>query len=129
MSKRGKRQRKIEAYEGEHGPDTAEIVHQFDDGWTVRRLLYIRDALYEGTLQKHCMAGHDWPEGADNPDNVLDHGEGWDILSLRDPMNYPRVTFGLTLDREPVELHTLGFPKGETDPRFQARIDAFVQEQ
>lgn len=125
--KEGKRRRKIQAYEQLHGPDTAEIVHRFDDSWTVRRLVYMRDAFYEGTMMGHCLDPRNMPEEAKAESNLIAHTEGWDILSLRDPINHPRVTFGISLDGELQNVHTLGFPKGQTDPSFQARLDAFVE--
>ena len=89
------------------GPDESQIVHQFDDGWTIRQLSIYADAEREGHLMSNCMrwSGEDesasfwgfhpnyqtWedPEFEDL-DMPLPSFE--EVYSLRDPNNIPHVT-------------------------------------
>jgi|SRR5579884_1818576 len=95
--KRRRRQRNL-SRELEHrlGADQAEIVHRFDDGWTIRRVDRIEDQRREGELMRSCLKG-------------LYSVPSPNCYSLRDPDNLPRVTFavwatqGRRLPREVLE--------------------------
>jgi hypothetical protein len=64
------------------GPDQAEIVHTFDDGWTIRRVTRTADLAREGALMGHCLRSMVPERGPDLPD----------VYSLRDRDNYPHTT-------------------------------------
>jgi hypothetical protein len=82
--KRNARRRAVLEAEQHTGPDSSLILHRFPDGWTIRRLMTPMDELREGLLSHNCL----W---------MFDGRQYWDwpgtICSLRDPDNYPHVTF------------------------------------
>jgi hypothetical protein len=69
--------------------DYGEILHQFDDGWTVRRLQNRDEAEAEGDEMGHCVGSHHG--------NSVDNGSDL-IVSLRDAKNAPHATMQLTPD-------------------------------
>ena len=88
--------------------DTSEVVHDFGDGWTVRRIKTFGDKHREGMLNHNCWAMTAWDreqfeDAGLDPD--ADHHEHWhlplygedprpsDHYSLRDPDNFPRASF------------------------------------
>lgn len=121
-----RRKRNVQNWERENGPDEAPLVYEFEDGWSIRRIVYIRDALYEGTLMNHCLDGRDWPEEGRDDSNLIMHADGWDLLSLRDEQNHPRVTLYVDQERQVQDPHTLGFGRGLMDPSYQERLERFV---
>lgn len=87
------------------GPDTARIVHTFEDGWTIRQLLTYGDLQREGELMQNCLAAwgltseadhplwHQHPGERGDPDYFSTPLPGGDYLySLRDPDNLPHVS-------------------------------------
>lgn len=123
-----RRKKRLRDWELQNGPDSSELVWELPDGWTIRRLVYIRDALREGHLMNHCLSGKDWPEEAKEPSNFVGHKAGWDLLSLRDPENHPRVTFHLDHEGQIQDPHSLGYGRGLTDPAYLDRLEQFVRD-
>jgi hypothetical protein len=82
--KRNTRRRAIQEAEQHAGPDSSLVLHEFPDGWTIRRLMTPADEFREGLLIGNCL----W---------IMNGRQFWDwpgtIASLRDPDNYPHVTF------------------------------------
>jgi hypothetical protein len=70
-------------------PTMGEVLHRFDDGWTVRRLKDRIEAKAEGDDMGHCV-------GSYGPDIENGHTH---ILSLRDPNNVPHGTLELNPDQ------------------------------
>lgn len=62
-----------------------EIVHDFGDGWTIRKLTTAEEAKVEGDAMGHCVGGY----GSAIESNRTS------IFSLRDPQNQPHVTIEL----------------------------------
>jgi hypothetical protein len=121
-------------------PDTSEVVHEWPDGWTVRRLKTYSDAVREGELMRNCLSPEQAFEMADRmdnnggwePENVIN--EAWlkadfetdnpnysefnlpdDIFSLRDPDNIPHVT--------EAEGSSLGRNNSIPKQEYQSRMD------
>lgn len=65
--------------------NTGEIIHEWDDGWTVRTVTSPNDLDVEGPAMQHCVATY---KGA------VSSGRSR-IFSLRDPNNMPHVTIEL----------------------------------
>jgi hypothetical protein len=114
-----------------HGEDQAEVVYEFDDGWTVRNITRFIDAVREGYLVGHCLDGRDRPWGLTSEDFIAErlcHEEAF-LMSLRDPRNHPRCTFFLIVAHGQgvaIEPHSIGFGPG-LDPRYAQRIAEFEQ--
>lgn len=50
--------------ETEFMSDSSEIIHSFEDGWTIRKLLTYADAVREGKLMNSCLCPKDDQEHA-----------------------------------------------------------------
>lgn len=61
------------------GPDESEVVHSWEDGWTLRRVERLSDQRREGILARHCSRQLTEPLPREH--------------SLRDEDNLPHVTF------------------------------------
>jgi 2'-5' RNA ligase len=103
-------------------PDQSEILHQFDNGWSIRRPTVYGDIHREGVMMSNCWTPRFW----ENPENMnryrtsfgmytdhhdpqdphlVDQNPDWTkplvgvrshpagYFSLRDPDNLPRVSF------------------------------------
>lgn len=68
------------ALDAQLGPDGAEVVYTFPDGWTIRRLTRLEDQLREGEVMHNCLRAL---RGSTDPN----------CLSLRDADNLPHATF------------------------------------
>lgn len=99
----------------ENYTDTSDIVHTFDDGWTIRKLNTIGDAHREGTLMSNCMTPEgEWPPpycdvaARMDPNFSIERHRDfpWEdhfdkeirkddkaIYSLRNPENLPHATY------------------------------------
>jgi hypothetical protein len=101
------RQRLVEAWENER-PDGSQLVHQFPNDWSIRKLQDVGDKHREGVLMRNCWRVGDerhWlPKVIDQPLNPQEHG-GWSHYSLRDHNNYPHVSF---YGREPRDEYEQG---------------------
>ena len=103
------------------GPDTSEIIHEFPDGWTIRRCLSYGDLCREGEIMSHCWANSFWQRAKEEntyPGGPMNYGNGGykdhvtasgglrkpntdygrrlgdrRYCSLRDPDNIPRASF------------------------------------
>jgi hypothetical protein len=105
--------------DGKIRSDTSEIVHSFDDGWTVNRLATCGDVRREGFLMNSCVPKYvgdvlisrakpaRYQPGERGDEDTVEP-VGFDLLrttdlsganygqrlhSLRDPMNLPHLTF------------------------------------
>lgn len=81
--------------------DNSEVVHDFNDGWTIRRLHTFGDLDYEGALMNNSVRFYSkdkdftqlYPTLKSNDGHMMGaSGEGR-IYSLRDPHNIPHVSF------------------------------------
>lgn len=69
-------------------PDYGEILHKFDDDWTIRRLQNAKEARIEGEDMGHCVGG-------EHHSGQIERGETV-IASLRDHKNLPHATIQIT---------------------------------
>lgn len=69
-------------------PNLGQVVHQFDNGWTMRKLRNAREAQIEGDEMNHCVGSYG--KGIESGENH--------IYSLRDPDNHPHATVQLNKD-------------------------------
>lgn len=90
--------------------DQSDIVHTFDDGWTLRKLRTVGDHWRESELMSNCtddaIRAHIGETESEEPDWVVKQrienyalDRPWEELdsnyiSLRDPNNIPHVTIG-----------------------------------
>ncbi len=73
------------------GKPTDEVVHQFDDGWTIRKPLREGDLAHAGCLMGNCMKNLTMESGyADTPINEPS------IHTLNDPEGLPHVMWNYT---------------------------------
>lgn len=116
----------LAACEDRFGPDTAETVFTFDDGWTITRLRTLEELKRDGTLMHNCMAKDFCAVGTAG--SLVE--EEW-ILTLRDTDRFPRVMFlhrpmsgtrwdGLSFSDE-------GRDRSPTKPAYRARISRWHQ--
>lgn len=136
----------------QYHPDSSEIIHQFDDGWTMRKLQNHGDKAREGKLAHHCWSAlsaakdHplDQPYYSEQYKDTIDNTQR-EHISLRDPDNWPHASFY----REPVEgydnkwqplhqfnvqphettlLHS-GYGHGDSQiaPKYQDRVRQWAQ--
>ena len=74
--------------------DQSVLVHEFADGWSVRRLLVVSDLLYEGALMRNCLEWAEYPQHRCDGARLRAVGHTNErYFSLRDPDNLPHVTF------------------------------------
>lgn len=52
---RNKQLRQMKELQEQYGPDSSEVVHGFDDGWTVNRLKNYADKVREGEMMNNCF--------------------------------------------------------------------------
>jgi hypothetical protein len=93
----GRRQRELRAisrrFEERFGPDEADTVYTFDDGWTIRRLERVVDQRREGELMRSCLRAL----------SELDPN----CWSLRDTDNLPHATFSVWTVEPDDDLETV----------------------
>lgn len=94
--------------------DSSSIVHDFGDGWTIRKLETDGDHQYEGALMRNCIKGY-------HP------GSG--IHSLRDADNIPHCSFTLYAKHPPVIIQAM-YARANTRPKPEHidRITPFLKE-
>jgi hypothetical protein len=133
--------------------DASEIVHSFEDGWTVRKLTCTGDLRREGWLMHSCLAqyvgdvlcgrrkgastvmfGHDrhrfdWSER--EPSDFTGPHSKWpanalcNLYSLRDKDNLPHATWW---SRPGVYSHSvLGAHNEQVKPSYRKRIDEWLK--
>jgi hypothetical protein len=85
--RRNKQRRAQRDADARSGPDQSRVISEFADGWTIRRLTSISDVRREGMLMEHCLTEERWVP-SDVPAERLEV-----FYSLRDPSNYPHLTF------------------------------------
>lgn len=73
--------------QAEDGRNAGEIVYQYSDGWTIRKL-GSGDLDYEGAAMGHCVGGYC---------SIVESGSS-EIYSLRDPNGEPHATIEATLE-------------------------------
>jgi hypothetical protein len=71
------------------GPDQSDVIHEFPDGWSVRRIKTDGDAWREGYLMHNCWARRG-ERGCPDERTLGFYGH---MYSLRDPDNWPLVSF------------------------------------
>lgn len=69
-----------------------EVLHRFDDGWTIRRLQNAAEHKDEGDMMGHCVGdpGMGYSKQTEEGSRIF--------ASLRDPKNIPHATLDLTPD-------------------------------
>jgi len=101
-------------------PDQSEVVHEFPDGYTIRKLNNLADVHREGVMQRNC-----WQQ---NRRIIGDDGQGLPLtssyhqfMSLRDPKGLPVLSFNLRdrhLDYGKPYIHSvLGVRNRQPTPR------------
>lgn len=122
--------------------DTSEIVHQFDDGWTIRKGTKVPDAYREGQLMGNCIGdieSSDDPSGyrCMTPEEVEEKKEldFYPFYSLRDTDNIPHVSIrdGLAEGRHGSEIKNKYkkyldqfFTYGGKEDNYHVYNDAFI---
>jgi hypothetical protein len=133
---------------GEIAPDRSEVVHSFDDGWTINHLATAGDVRREGLLMRSCLAKYAGDElgeergsitrcerADDDPMrrmapedmDILDLGGihvGCQLMSLRDPMNLPHLTFWHRPGMYACSV--LGSHNGKPRASYAARVDQWL---
>lgn len=94
-----------------------EIVFEWDDGWTVQRLITPFELDVEGEVMQHCVA--DYCEEV--------QGESVFIYSLRDPRGKPHVTIEYDPQLERF-LQVYGKQNTEPKPEYMRRVETFADE-
>lgn len=87
-------------------PNLGQVVHKFDDGWTMRKLRNAREAQIEGDKEQmnHCVGGYG---------RLIEDGH-YHVYSLRDPDNNPHVTVQLNDDHPEATGVSQAYAKGDT---------------
>ncbi len=70
--------------------DLGEVLHKFDNGWSVRRLQNAEEHEDEGELMGHCVGGSEYTGHTDAGSRIY--------ASLRDEKNLPHATMELEPD-------------------------------
>jgi hypothetical protein len=70
--------------------DLGEVLHKFDDGWTVRRLQNAAEHHDEGHEMGHCIGGQGYSSETENGNRIY--------ASLRDHKNLPHASIQLDPD-------------------------------
>lgn len=93
------RQREGEEHAASRDNSLGEVVHQFDDGWTMRQLQNLEEMEDEGNEMGHCVGNpeHGCPQRFENERGVFH--------SLRDPNNIAHATIEHTPDSEHQEAY------------------------
>lgn len=118
---RGQKLKAIEEVEKNTGLDQSVIHHTFDDGWTIRAPYTEGDLWREGSLMNNCIG----EEGGDPQQEVY----GQPYLSLRDPDNYPRVSWSKGWDNGPLIEEILGHGNSWPKPQYWQKIYDFARTQ
>lgn len=123
---RSSRLRALAECEARFGPDTAEVIFTFDDGWTINRLRTLEEFKRDGTLMHNCMAKDFSAVGT--ADNLVE--DEW-VLTLRDTDRFPRVMFvhrpatGTRWDG--LSMLDEGRDSSRTKPSYRARLTLWHQ--
>lgn len=134
--------------------DQSEVLHTFDDGWTIARLATVGDVRREGVLMRSCLAKyagdtlHEDPkklgeftpgERADDEPFEKVHWRlmmdtdlsgrhvGCILVSLRDPANLPHATWWQD-ERGDYVCGVAGFRNDKLSPAYAARVDAWIEQ-
>jgi hypothetical protein len=148
-SKRSRlRRQRLREAEAELGPDHSEIVHEFEDGWSIRRPRTLADLIREGDLLQNCLRDlrnvilSDDQELAtlEADDLVAPWGDSvlyvpvgvsleaseWALThSLRDRDNHPRAVFIHETSGHTNDLR--GYGNTQVKPEYLERIEAWHQ--
>lgn len=95
----GPQRERAVAEQDEVAPDRSQIVHQFPNGWTVRKLQTYADKAREGALMSNCWANPVSPDDLKAPEDYQEDLPPANSMyntrhySLRDEYNYPHVSF------------------------------------
>jgi hypothetical protein len=136
--------------EGKFGPDTSETLHEFPDGWSVRRLNDYGDLNREGELMSNCWARSFWadpanmqkykyawrgyPEHHAPQGGVLPEQTDYSVpvrdryYSLRDPDNLPHLSFNVWAGTtRPYSVH--GVHNSDPKPEQMEYLKQWQQQQ
>lgn len=80
----------MEARKRSQGQKDGQILHTYDDGWTLRNLTNADELKREGDAMGHCVGSY----GSDVENGDLK------VHSLRDPKGNPHVTYGIQQDTD-----------------------------
>lgn len=73
-----------------------DVVHAWDDGWTVQRLGTREQLAVEGDVMQHCVAEYDVDEDGQT---FEPGGDAVAVYSLRDPKGRPHATMEYNVER------------------------------
>jgi hypothetical protein len=91
---RSQLEKKQEYFHQQFGPDNSEVVHRFDDGWTINKLTTPHNECYEGELMGNCVGSAKSLANAVKPaDWHTPDTTEYVYHSIRDPQNIPHGTF------------------------------------
>jgi len=109
----GRRRREYEDAQAEHGPDKSEILHTFEDGWTIRKMKEPQDWKIEGQMMGNCIGG-------------MYNGDAR-IRSVRDPEGIPYTSFTLdTHNGAPYVQEIKGRGNIEAKDEYQDKVLEFA---
>jgi len=131
MSKRDRarrRRNRAREYDEQFGPDPAQVVFGWPDGWSIRWPGTVEGLVREGTLTETCFRGLE--DGLATGIMKGEEADYWSfvIWSLRDPDNIPKVTFWHAAGDEHgpgITGELLGFQNSPPKPEYLERIDAW----
>ena len=129
MSKRDRarrRRNRAREYDEQFGPDPAQIVYAWPDGWSIRWPGSVEGLVREGTLTETCFRG--LQDGLATGIMKGDEADYWSfvISSLRDVDNVPKLTFLHCPGNElgpGITGELLGFQNSPPKPEYLERIE------
>lgn len=129
MSKRDRarrRRNRAREYDEQFGPDPAQVVYAWPDGWSIRWPGSVEGLVREGVLTDTCFKGMQdgLAEGIVNSEDA----DYWAfvITSLREVDNIPKLTFLHIPGNEHEPGYTgelLGFQNSPPKPEYLERIE------
>lgn len=90
--------RKRDLFHQYYGPDQAPAVHQFADGWSIRKVNTSHACNYEGELMGNCVGSAKSMSTTATEDYHKPDDYDFHYMSLRDPDNLPHATFAWSAD-------------------------------
>jgi hypothetical protein len=120
----------IEADQAAQRKNAGKVIHQFDNGWSVRQLMNADEATDEGKRMDNCVG--DYGDELWDP-HPTRGSTGTIIYSLRDPKNKPHVTWEYSPEnwegnqpKGPFTLNSI-YGKGNSAPKpaYKAALKEF----
>lgn len=106
----------VESFEVEEQVPQGEVIHRFDDGYTVQKLTTKAQLDAEGRLMQHCVGSY--CEDVRRGDSV--------IYSLRDERGRPHVTMEVDPRTERL-AQVKGKQNAKPQPKYQKYVDEFAE--